>query len=258
MRAVVRAQLAASLDGTLVDELLAAHAEAKHNFYLGGLRLAEVEAGRFCEAAFRLLEQIAGFTRTPLGRQLDTDRLIGQLGNLPGASHPDAVRLHIPRALRFVYDIRNKRDAAHLGDGIDPNLQDAAAVAGSIDWVLAEFVRLYHHISASDAQQLVDMIVTRRAPVVQDFDGFLKVLNPKLKAGDFCLVVLYQRGSVGATFVELSKWARPGMRSNLKATLYRLVHARAFVHDDRDKNRYVITYAGQREVETRKLVLPDA
>ena len=31
--------------------------------------------------------------------------------------------------LRVVYDIPNKRDAAHLTDGIDPNVQDVTIVS---------------------------------------------------------------------------------------------------------------------------------
>ena len=193
MRSIIQAQLASALPSRLVDELLEAHAEAKRNLYLGGLRLSEVEGGRFCEAAFRLLEQITQGSFTPLGTQLNTDRTIQRLENLAKGSHPDAVRIHIPRALRLVYDIRNKRDAAHLGDGIDPNLQDATLVTSVLDWVLAEFIRLYHNVSADVAQQLVSQIVTRAVPVVQDFNGFLKILKPNLAVSDHCLVLLYQR-----------------------------------------------------------------
>jgi hypothetical protein len=57
--------LKAKLNPKLVDELLAAHRDAKTNFYLGGLRLSAVEGGRFCEAAYRLLEQAATGKFTP-------------------------------------------------------------------------------------------------------------------------------------------------------------------------------------------------
>ena len=53
----IRQGLARSHDKKLVDELLEAYVEAKRNFYLGGLRLSAVEGGRFCEAAFRILEE---------------------------------------------------------------------------------------------------------------------------------------------------------------------------------------------------------
>ena len=152
----------------------------------------------------------------------------------------------------MVYDVRNNRDTAHLGDGIDPNTQDATLVISCIDWVLAEFFRLKHGVPANKAQELVDAIVSRKAPVVQEFDGFPKVLDPALGASDHCLVLLYHRGSAGAPFEELSRWVRPKMRANLKRTLNRLVVDKDLVHDD--GSIYVITRLGEQEVEGRRLV----
>ena len=172
----IRAGLITQISAQLVDELLAAYVEAKRNFYLGGLRLSAVEGGRFSEAALRILQERTTGKFTPLNKQIKSDTIILELSNLPAGSHPDSLRLHIPRALRVVYDIRNSRDAAHLADGIDPNLQDATLVVSVLDWVLAEFVRLYHSVSANEAQRIVENLVTRRAPAVQDFNGFLKVL----------------------------------------------------------------------------------
>lgn len=250
----IRSILAASLDRKLVDELLTAHKEAKRNYFLGGLRLTEVEGGRFCEAAFRLLQYRVYGTATLLDQQLDSETLIRNLASLPSRTHPDSVRLHIPRALRLVYDIRNKRNAAHLADGINPNLQDATLVIGVIDWVLAEFIRIYHKVSANEAQQLVEMLVTRACPVIEDFDGFLKVLNPKLKASEHCLVLLYQRGKAGATFAELSNWSRRTMRQNLQRTLAKLIDEKNFIHFNGEY--YYITRAGVHEVERYRLITP--
>jgi len=251
MRAIVQAQLTASLDPQLVSELLDAHSEAKRNFYLSGLRLSAVEGGRFCEAAFRLLVQITTGNFPALGATLDTDRLIDKLRMLSASSFPVAVRLHIPRALRLVYDIRNNRDAAHLADGIDPNLQDATLVVSVIDWVLAEFVRLYHSVSADEAHKIVEQIVSRSAPIIQDFNGTLKVLNPVLGAGDHCLVLLYYRGSRGAKFDEIHKWVRPKMRSNLRRTLTILEQQKDLIHFDGQS--YQITRLGEMDVERRRL-----
>jgi hypothetical protein len=251
-RQTIRAGLVTSYDEKLVDELLAAHAEAKRNYYLGGLRLSAVEGGRFCEAAFRILQQRAFVTFLPLGKMLKTDDLIIELANLSATSQPDSIRLHIPRALRMVYDVRNKRDAAHLADGIDPNLQDATLVVGTVDWVLAEFVRLHHPtISADKAQRIVEDLVTRHVPVIQEFSGFLKVLNPKLSASNRILVLLYQRGTVGANYSELDAWAHPSMRKNLQRTLRQLTDDRALLHEN--TGRYYITQSGLREVEKRHL-----
>ena len=76
--------MVAAYDPALVDELLDAYEEAKRNYYLGGLRLSEVEGGRFAEAAFRMLQQETTGKFTPLGRQLPrTDQLIAVLEKLP-------------------------------------------------------------------------------------------------------------------------------------------------------------------------------
>jgi hypothetical protein len=255
MLAEVRRGLVASLNAGLVDELLAAYQEAKRNFYLGGLRLSAVEGGRFCEAAFRLLQQRTTKTFDRLGKQLDTELLVKQLVNLPPAQEPDSIRLHIPRALRVVYDIRNKRDNAHLADGIDPNLQDATLVVVILDWILAELVRLYHAVPANTAQQMVQAIVTRTAPAIEDFGGFLKVLRVDLEASERVLLLLYERGPQGATFGELESWVHPSMRTNLRRTLHRLEHDKAFVYGDGEAFR--ITRAGQKFVEVRGLMEPE-
>jgi hypothetical protein len=247
----VRLGLARHNNAQLVDELIASYVDAKRNFYLGGLRLSAVEGGRFCEAAYRLLEQRTTKSFTPLDTRLDIEKLRIHLENLPHGSHPDSIRLHIQRALRVVYDVRNCRDTAHLGDGIDPNLQDATLVVSILDWVLAEFVRLYHFVPPDDARRMVESIVTRRAPAVQDFSGFLKVLNPKLPAIDFVLLLLYERGVGGATVGELTVWVKPSMRSNLRRTLGQLINDKAWVH--KGAKNYYITSTGMREVEQRKL-----
>lgn len=252
----LRDRLSASLNDRLVDALLAAYQEAKRNHYLGGHRLSAVEGGRFCEAAYRILQDVTTGSFDPVGRPLDASKVTRQLAAQPVGSVPDSIRLHIPRALRVIYDVRNSRDAAHLADGIDPNVQDSTFVVGVLDWVLAEFLRIYHNTQPVVALKLINGLVTRTAPVIEDFDGFLKVLRPTLRAGDYCLVLLYHRDCVGASYEELTKWVRPTMRGNLRRTLGRLEHTLAHIH--RDDEMFRITISGKREVERRQLLTLDS
>ena len=160
-RKVIEHGLAVGFDPTLVRELLDSYVEAKSNFYLGGLRLAWVQRrGHFFPCVFRMLQERALGAFDPLGKQLNAELISKTLANLPAGTYPDSIRLHIPRSLRVVYDVRNHRDAAHLADGIDPNLQDATLVVGVLDWVLAEFVRIEHDVTPQQAQQMVDDLVT--------------------------------------------------------------------------------------------------
>jgi hypothetical protein len=154
-------------------------------------------------------------------------------------------------AHRVVYDIRNNRDAAHLADGIDPNVQDATLVMGVLDWILAEFIRIHHQVSAHEAYSIIERLVTRKAPAVEDFGGFLKVLRPRLKASDYALLTLFECGKDGATYGQIEAWVQPKMRKNLKRTMDRLVNDQATVHFAAGK--YFITKLGIAEVEKRKL-----
>jgi hypothetical protein len=247
----IRAALVGRFPQDLVDQLLECFEEQRRNFLLGKLRPNEVEGGRFAEAAFRMLEAAAGLPATPIGRQLDTERLITRLASMPAATAHDSIRLHIPRTLRVVYDIRNKRDAAHLADGIDPNLQDSTFVSASLDWVLAEFVRLGGGVSPDEAFKLVKAITIRRIPAVEDFNGFLKTLRPSLGPSERVLLLLYHRADDGATAAELEKWLKPSQRPNLLRTLRQLEHQKDMIVEVTGKFR--ITRRGVLEIERENL-----
>lgn len=246
----VKCQLVAGgIPQELVDRLTAAFREARSNHYLGGHRLAEVEGGRFCEAAYRILEHMVDGSHTPLGAQLDADKLSRRLASQPRGSASDSVRLHIPRALRVVYDIRNSRDAAHLGDGMGPNIQDSGLVITCLNWTMAEFVRLHHGIDADAAAALIDQLVERTVPVIQDFDGVPRVLR-NLPAGDTCLLLLYQHGREPISIEDLRAAVRPKMRAHLNRTLQRL-DGLNYVHVADGK--VWITRVGERHVEAKRL-----
>jgi hypothetical protein len=169
----------------LAGEVLEAYREAKRRFFLGDHRPQEVEGGRFSEAVFRVLEHACTSKFTKLGKSLPrVDKLLTQFENTAG--QPDAIRLHIPRTLKLIYDIRNKRDAAHLGDGIDPNLQDATLVIGNMDWVLAELVRLYHGVSADQAQKIIEDLIEKDVPAIQEIDGHPTILRTCHHASRHC------------------------------------------------------------------------
>jgi hypothetical protein len=136
-------------------------------------------------------------------------------------------------------------------DDIDPNVQDATFVVGVLDWILAELVRVCHKVAADDAQRIINDLVVRKAPAVQDFNGFLKVLRPDLEVSERVLLLLYERGAQRATFEELRAWVHPKMRANLRRTLNQLEDDRAFIHSTDDV--FVITIKGIQEVERRKL-----
>lgn len=250
----VRASLLTAFPPELVDLLLDAYVEAKRRFQIGDLRPSAVEGGRFCEAAFRLLQHTVGFQVTPIGTAIDADSISRSLANRAQGSTPDSVRLHIPRALRVVYDIRNNRDAAHLADGIDPNLQDATLVVCILDWVLAEFIRLHHKVPPAQAQKIVSDLVTRQLAVLQEIDGVIRILRPSLDTTERVLVLLYHYGAAGAQWHQLhASLVEQGRRKDLQYALNLLVYERAMAHFNEETGVYQLTSLGQRHVEEKRL-----
>jgi hypothetical protein len=243
--------VAAGMPSALAHEVLAAFTQAKQRFYLNDFMPNAVEGGRFSEAVLRVLQWATTGTFTPLADpRFKADTVITTLSGLPAGSHPESVRLHIPRAVRVIYDIRNKRNTAHLSDGIDPNFQDASIVASILGWVLAELVRLYHSLSADDAQAMIDALVAREVPLIQVFDGMPRLLKT-IGASDHVLVLVYWSGENGVNRKVLTEWLPKPMRTNIVRTLKQL-HDKHLIHFTDPTVR--ITIAGQRDVESRELI----
>jgi hypothetical protein len=251
--------LNAGIPAVLVTELLEAYSEAKRRFHLGDLRPNIVEGGRFSEAVFRILQWATDSGNfTPLGQALPgVPNLLNTLAQRTG--HDDSLRLHIPRVLQGIYQIRNTRNGPHLGP-INVNQMDATLVVHDMDWVLAELVRLYHNISANDAQALVDDLVAKEVPAIQVFGSYPKLLR-NVTLPEHLLILLYWRGEKGATRQELSTWTAKAVtriptareKANLSTTLRRL-DEKGEVHIDGD-NVY-IAIPGQHRVENKNLIEP--
>lgn len=247
--------VAAGMPKELADEVLEGYAEAKRRYYLGDHRPTAVEGGRFCEAVTRVLDNETLGKYTPLGKtlpSLDEKRLTA----FANSGHPnESVRRHLPKALYFVYGIRNTRDIAHLGDGIDPNVQDATLVVGMLDWIMAELVRVFHTVPPDEAHAVITDLVTREVPVVEEIDG-QPVCSKELGVADQILVFLYRAGREGGLdLVELRRQMRHSDPGNLKKAVIRLDDKGLVLIHPRTKKAH-ITSKGMAAVEDRKLLQP--
>lgn len=242
--------LAGGVPAPLVTEVLDSFEDAKRRFHLGDYRPQAIDGGRFSEGVGRIVELATTGKFTPLGSNtFGMEGAIRAAENATSAS--DTMRFHIPRTLRLIYDIRNRRNTAHLRDNIDPNLQDATLIVTTMSWVLAELVREYHNVPAAEAQELIEAIVTREVPMIQELGGFPRLLRT-VPAGEHCLILLYWSGRK-VSRPELSGWLPVKMRKNLTRTLAGL-HERHLVHVDGE--HVEITYLGHAFVESNGLIAP--
>lgn len=245
----------AGVPSVLTKRLLGEYVEAKRRFHLGDHQPTAVDAGRFAEAALRIVEHALFQSHTPLTKSLSPLNAQRLAAFEAATSARESLRIHIPRALFSVYAIRNKRDAAHLNDGIDANLQDATYVIGVLDWVLAEFVRIYHNVSPAVAQTIIDNLVVREVPVIEEIDG-QPVLSTNLGVSDQILVFLYRTGrDDGLAVAELQRQMRHPDRSNLTKAVKNLdKKGLVLLHPSSGKAH--ITSSGMADVETRHLLSP--
>lgn len=246
MRAKIENVLKSSLPSPVVKNILDSYFDLKSNFYLNNHRSAQLEGGRFVESVVRALEHLAKGTHTPFSKSLDRfDKIINEFQSLPTTVN-DSIRLHIPRALWVIYNFRNKRNVGHITDQIDTNLCDATLVTSICDWVLAELIRLNYNCSPAEAQNIVNDLVKRKVPLIEDFDDFPKILNPKLSVPKKILVILYEKGGGGATKENLNTWIKTS-KNNLNVALNDLENNRALIH--KDGASYLITKRGIQFVE---------
>jgi hypothetical protein len=242
--------LAAGVPADLVTEVVAAYEQAKTRFHRRDYRPSSVEGARFSEAVFRILQWATTGTYTPIGGStLPVPQLVGQLQNATGVD--DSLRIHIPRTLQAVYDIRNRRNVAHLGN-IAIGLQDSGLVVHILDWVMTELVRLYHNVSANEAQKIIEDIVKKEVPAIQVIDGFPRLLKD-VPGTDHIVLLLYREGAGGVDRATLQGWLPTGHRRNFATYVSRL-DKRHHVHQSGD--RIVLTDLGIAEVERKGLLDP--
>jgi hypothetical protein len=244
----------ASLAGqTLADRLLAEYDEILKRFAAGDHRPTELSGGRFAEAAFRICQIACGLAVTPLGRSLPrSDLLCTQLENMSAQTADESFRVHIPRALRTIYDFRNKRDVAHLGTGVSPNFPDSSLVVAVTGWVLAELTRLTFNCTPDEAQLLVDALADRRIPLIWQQGDIIRVLDPDLGFREKTLAVLYHLDPSHPTDRRLFEAVEYSRLDRYQANILKPLHQDALI----DYRSGVITLLppGKREVE--QAILP--
>jgi len=203
---VIRTQLERQFPKPLVSRLIRHYGTVKSNYLHRHLEPRELNCAKFAEVVFRMIQYETDPTHyyTPLSQSLPSvDTLITQFQNL-SPHFDDSLRLHIPRVLKSVYGVRNKRGVGHTGI-IDANLMDATLLVSVCDWVMAELVRLYHDCLPDEAQQIVDSLVKRSVPIVYDKDG-VKTLLKEIPYDEGTLLLLYNEGEKDVPLSDLFKW----------------------------------------------------
>ena len=179
----------------------------KSAFAEGQYDACGVRAGKFCETMLRLLQDRLTAASIPFGQKIpNLEKECAKLEQLPVASAPESLRVMIPRAISFLYTLRNKRGIAHVGGDVDANEIDAAACIRIADWCLCELIRVVHTLSLEEAQALLDAIAVRQLPQVWTVVGKKRILDSSLDYKSQTLLLLYSEKEAGIPAEDLFQW----------------------------------------------------
>jgi hypothetical protein len=238
----------------LRTRVIARYETLKREYLNGKYEGCGMAAGRFAEVMIRILQQELTGNHTAFGQQLRPfDQEAAALGQLPKAAGPDSLRIIMPRALAFLYTLRNKRGIGHEGGDVDANEIDAATCVRTADWCLSELIRVVHEISLEEAQALLDALAERELPHVWATAGVKRVLDPDLSAREQVLVLLYSDPQTAVPVEDLFAWVEYGRQDNFRTNVLRPLHRERLVEFDKDTNTVLLSPLGATETEAKVL-----
>jgi hypothetical protein len=238
-----------SIPAALQSRLLTRYRELKAAFVNGQYDACGLRAGRLCEVLLRVLQNELTGAYTPLGTKLAAfDQECLKLERLPQTAGVEGLRVIMPRALNFLYTLRNKRGIGHEGGDVDANEIDAATAVRIADWCISELIRVVHAISLEEAQALLDAIAEREVPQVWSVANARRVLDPSLNYREQTLLLLYaEQGPVAVE--DLLAWIEHPRMDNFRTQVLLPLHRARLIEYDRETETAVLSPTGAERVD---------
>ncbi|MEM6270042.1 MAG: hypothetical protein AAF998_11435 [Bacteroidota bacterium] len=173
----------------IAQKVLDAYRTIEENFVVKKWKPSELDAGHFVEAVRRILELELTGSFTPFSGKLSnfSDTVIKSYENATGH---ESFRMLIPRALKSIYNIRNKRGVGHIKD-ISPNEMDSTYILYTVKWVLSEIVRLKSSLTIPQTQKIIDETVERQIEMIWKDTDLTRILDTKISARNQVLILLF-------------------------------------------------------------------
>lgn len=230
-------------------ELRAAYLDGAHD-------TTGIRAGYFAETALRFLQHHLKGEYTPFGERLPNfAEECRRLERTPARENDEGIRVIMPRALSFLYTLRNKRGFGHVGGEVDANEIDAATCVRVADWCLCELIRTFHRLSLEEAQAILDAIAVRQLPEVWHVAGRRRVLDPSLDYKAQTLLLLHG-ASEPVPAEDICSWVEAPRMADFRRDVLLALHRERLIELDPDSDTVQISPTGSARVE--QVILPGA
>lgn len=205
--------LSANFPSEKVDEVLLHYTALRRFAKLDQCEACLVNGGKFVEAVLKCLQyrrtgnEVDALTVSTAIKQLESD-----------ASLSDAEKTTIPRTLQAIYEFRNKRGGAH-NFSFNPIKIDCVFVVAASNWVMEELTRLYMTNDPGAAQALVENLLVKDLPLIEEIDGDYLVLRPGLSARMELEIILWHHYPNRCLVRDLIQWVHNHTAENIRTTL---------------------------------------
>lgn len=239
-----------AIPATFRLRLIKCYLELKKNASEVRYDAAGMAAGKFCEVVLRYLQHKLYGTFTPFGTKITNfGNESRRLTAAPIPSGNESERVVLPRALDFLYTMRNKRGIGHVGGDVDANGIDIATMARTADWAVCELIRINHAISLEEAQDIVDGISVRQLLTIWEVGGKKRVLKDGLKASDQALLLLYSCRDSAVLLEDLCSWVEYSNPPKFRNSIIKSLHRERLLEFDTDSQSVILSPKGATYVE---------
>lgn len=221
-----------SVPAQIVNKILDGFTEIESRFSRGDWKPAELNGAKFAEAIYRYLEWKKSGNFTAIGTQLNRSQIHHQVSQ--DTSIPDGLRFQLLKCLDILFDVRNKRDVAHLGDILDVNEMDSRLVMRLAFWSLAEIIREESNLPKDKIQELIDSLSAKTFPIVEEINGDIVILSSNLKTDKKVLVALYHKYSEPINQDELYEIVGYSSKGMFKSYVLDNLSNDSFIHISSD------------------------
>jgi len=237
-------------DAKRVSSVVQYFISSTQKFEQGDWETSLSKAGKFIEAVIKMLWICAG--KSLPAKQKDfkagvfAQKIINQVNTTEISE--DGVRLEIPRASIFVYDITSNRGGRHDSDEIAPNEMDASTVLPICSWILAELVRFAtkKSIDVGEAKKIISSLIERKYPIFEEIDDRVYVDHKKFKSANECgLLILYK---VYPNRIAKNKFTDCLKRHNFKQSAIKFERLSNYIDIDKHDN-ILLRATGRRKAE---------
>lgn len=189
----------------IVDTLIEEYKTVKNEALKGNAEQVSLHSGKFSDMALATVKNLV-LNKAIVIDDIKTEKVIIELEKMKKTTSTDVIlTLVIPRVVRSLHSIRNKKDVAHV-KSIDPDYFDIHYCETTCDWILSQLICFIYGADSTEAKEIITSICEKKIPWIEEFeDGTSMLLIEQKYLSDKVILTLYNYYPNRLTDVKISE-----------------------------------------------------